>query len=85
MEIWKFKLELTGTQTIAVREGATILSVDFQRDDLCLWVLLDTNKPVEHKIIDLFGTGHLVPPTKKRFIGTVQQHTFVWHIFERLQ
>lgn len=95
VRIWKYVLAVQDYQTILLSEGAHILSVDVQgggrgvydRGDVCLWAMVDTSKPPERRHIEIIGTGNPVPDDKgleRKFIGTVQQGPFVWHIFEKI-
>lgn len=85
--IWKFPLELTDLQSIEMPQGSEILSVQMQRETLCLWALAEPSLKREIHIIEIAGTGNPLPDAKRRFIGTAQMKggTFVWHIFERTQ
>lgn len=92
--IWKFPLEVTGSQKILMPVGSQILSVQFQGEQLCLWALcqpVDSGATKRLKTITIAGTGNPVPDGQMRFIDTVQQKvlgsigaTYVWHIFEVL-
>jgi hypothetical protein len=83
--IWKYKLELTDVQNILMPESARILSVQFQRRELCLWALLDPEEPKMRRRIRIVGTGNPMPDHGSIwwFIGTVQQEEYglVWHVF----
>lgn len=67
-------------------EGAQILSAQIQNGEVCLWALVDTEKPLKNKEIRIYGTGHPYEYTDQdaKYIGTVQLKSFVWHIFEKL-
>lgn len=82
--IWKYELKITDNQPILMHEGSEILSVGDQNGKLCLWVMIDKEKPICEKYFCLVGTGQSFsvecPP--KRFVGTVIMSRFVWHVFE---
>lgn len=83
--IFKYKLETTGLQEIEIPEDAQVLSVQGQHGFLCLWAIVDPDKPKEKKRILLAGTGHPIPEDRNlKFIGTVQEFEgeLIWHIFE---
>lgn len=48
--------------------------------DICLWAAVDPNDPVMDIEIIIAGTGHPLPHIGD-YIGTVQQHGFIWHVF----
>ena len=81
--IWKFELEIT-VQNITIPTGAEILSVANQHGTICLWAFVEPNNPKIERVIEVVGTGWMLEPMKKRkFIGTVLDGSFVWHVFER--
>ena len=80
--IWKFQLKLEDKQTIEIPTYAEILSVDIQNDIICLWAKVNPHMKREIKGIAIVGTGNPLPEGLKKFIGTVQQPPFVWHVFE---
>lgn len=92
--IYKYTLEITDYQIIDLPEGANILSVQTQpppygdiREQLCMWVQVDTENSLIPRRIRIFGTGN--PMTYEhdlKFIGTVQMNNnaLVWHIFENI-
>jgi hypothetical protein len=82
--IFKYPLSVTDTQTIRMPEGAEILTVQMQKDSMCLWALVEDTSPVEPRIILIFGTGHEVTGIDNVYIGTVQMDSLVFHVFEAL-
>ena len=67
-------------------KGAEIVSVAFQHGSLCLWAMVQPDEPMEDREIEIFGTGHPVPVgvgVDRKFIGTVIDNQYVWHVFER--
>jgi hypothetical protein len=81
--IWKFGLELTEVQTIYMPEGADILSVQNQNGSLCIWALLSPTAPKVGRHFKVIGTGHKIETlADHKWIATVIQDQFVWHIFE---
>lgn len=84
--IYKYELMLRDAQAITMPEGAKILSAQKQRNTLCLWVQCDTRKHMQQRTILITGTGNKLPcPSNElRFIDTVQDDMFVWHVFEQI-
>lgn len=84
MVIWKFPLFVTDSLDLLMPEGAVILSVQNQRDSLCLWAFCDPSAPLKSKKINIYGTGNPVPENPGRYIGTVQMDDgfLVWHVFQ---
>lgn len=80
--IWKFPLEITGVQEVRLPRGAKIISVANQNGVICLWAMVAPDSPLEPRIIFIYGTGHPLPEDSGRFLGSVLQDPFVWHVFE---
>jgi hypothetical protein len=84
--IWKFPLSITDTQSIMLPVGARILSVQFQGNQLCLWVLVDLDERlVRRRTILIYGTGNPIDSEiEMQYIDSVQDVQLVWHIFEQV-
>lgn len=84
--IYKYPLAIMGEQSVQMPEYAAILRVGMQAGQLCLWAEVNTDKPIEKRTIEIFGTGHEMTKTHKDYIGTAidDQNGLVWHVFERL-
>ena len=85
--IYKYKLEATDEQTIAMPYGAQILSVQVQADIPCIWAMVDTDEEtMNYKTIYTYGTGHKLPHDmdQLKYIGTYQLYggDLVFHVFE---
>lgn len=87
MKIFKYPLALQDRQVIYLPEGAPILTVQEQRNELCLWVGVPDNieeHPLQARAFNIYGTGHTLREKPQTYIGTAQTQdsTFVWHVFE---
>jgi len=87
--IYKYQLGITSRQIVEIPEQSKILSVANQRGHLCLWVMVNSYKPLVKRTIEILGTGNPIPesisqPVGRHFIGTVIIEPFVWHVFEIL-
>jgi len=72
-------------QTIPLPAGARILHVALQRDQICLWALVDPDAEVAPVKAWIIGTGHRVVADEWRHAGTVQIGDFMWHVFLEAQ
>ena len=85
--IWKFPFETTGLFTLEMPANAQILTVQTQNEQGCIWALVDVDAPYEHRVFNIFGTGHdITDDSNIGYIGTYQQHggALVFHLFEVL-
>lgn len=84
--IYKYELGFSDFQMIRLPAEAKILSAQKQRNSLYLWAQCDTRKPVQQRTIVIVGTGNPFPcPSHElKFIDTVQDDMFVWHVFEQI-
>ncbi|WP_411753273.1 hypothetical protein [Serratia sp. (in: enterobacteria)] len=78
--IFKYKW----ADTVQVPIGAEILHADFQGTDLMFWALVDPDAELESRTLILVPTGHITVPDElnMRYINTVFQGQYVWHLFE---
>jgi hypothetical protein len=82
--IWKFPLEVTDEQTVALKVGANIIGVQLQYGKLCMWAVVDPHEPEYFATVRVVGTGNPFPDADQCHpIGIVQQGSFVWHVFLR--
>lgn len=86
--VYKYKLSIGIVNTIVLHPDAQVLCVKAQRDDICMWVLQDTNKMYPagsyHRSFIVVGTGNPFEVRIKEYHGTImsQDHVFVYHVFE---
>lgn len=63
--------------------GAKVLSAGMQADGMYIWVAIDPNEPRKaRRTLAVIGTGNGAVPANARFISTVFDRMFVWHVFE---
>ena len=86
MKIFKFRLQVTDTQSIMVPGGAEIVSVQFHDDALFAWAKVDPDAPEVSKTIRIAGTGHELGDDDMKYHATVldPDRFHVWHVFEIL-
>lgn len=90
--IFKYPLETTGLQSIALPIGSEILTIQTQNEVPCIWALVPvTNESqfdAEREQVNfvIFGTGHTIQNdiTKEDYIGTYQLTggALVFHVFK---
>ena len=86
--IWKFPLSVDDRSyaVVLMPREATVISAQMQLGRLCVWAHVDTNAVVEKRTFRVFGTGWEMPSDFTeiyRFIATVQDEPFVWHVYEQ--
>lgn len=86
--IFKYVLEITGSQVMDLPEGSKILSAMAQRDEVVLYALVDDDVQTTcGHMIRIVGTGHPFPDCHEHYyLGTVMTHggSLVWHVFEHI-
>lgn len=83
MVVYKYPLSLVSKQHVQMPLGAKILSVAKQREQLCLWALVDTEAVSYARLIEIHGTGQRFKQSESQsFVGTVFDVPFVWHVFD---
>lgn len=83
--IWKFPLKVADTVTIEMPEDSQVLTVQAQGETAQLWALVMPDQPKEKRAFFVVGTGHNVPHTAGRYVGTFQllRGAFIGHVFEK--
>lgn len=67
---------------VEMPQGSRALEFQYQDGVPCLWAEVDPSRATERRHFEIFGTGHLIPLDAK-YVGTVQDPPFVWHLYER--
>ena len=83
MRIYKFKLDIEDMRLVRMPKGAKILSVQNQREEVCIWAEVDPDAHQTIRRIAIHGTGHTVTPGGQ-FVGTFQLSggDFVGHVYD---
>jgi hypothetical protein len=79
--IYRYRLHL-GEATIETTEGATILSVQMQQGQICVWMECLTGAKYKQRTFTVIGTGHPFDGSTVQYVNTVQDGSFVWHVYE---
>jgi len=84
--IYKYVLNVERTQHVSTPEGARVLSVGCQGDNICVWALVDPKRPMTQWRYDIYGTGHVFEREDLEgmgFLDTVSMHggSLIWHVF----
>ena len=79
--IWKCPIKMHYDKITAPVEK--FLTAQMQRDTLCVWAIVDTEKEDRTFAISVMGTGWCLGQPEKigDYIGTVQDGIYVWHLF----
>lgn len=77
--VYKYEL-LSGT--VRLPKGFKFLSCQFQGVKLTIWVQVDPNQ-TKHEDIEywIVSTGGIVPEGDIQYWASLQEGSFVWHIF----
>lgn len=79
--IYKYQLENEFT-TLMLPYQSRPLCFQNQNNKMCLWVLLDLDKPVVTRRFQLIGTGEPADNLSYVYIGSCQIEGFIMHLFE---
>ena len=83
--VYKYKLQLTkDTQEVVLPQGAQILCIRMQNDELCMWALVDPDQIYNEVVkIRCAGTGHEITEDVE-YIDTVMllDGELVFHFFK---
>lgn len=82
--IFKYPLEITDEQHVEMPFGASLLTAQFQGDDLVVWALVDAEEQeTKKKRFRIYGTGHPIEGLPGSYLATAQEpmRGLVWHVF----
>lgn len=85
--VYKYKLSLVAASEVILMPAHSLpLSVNFQGDELFMWVQVDTGRAGVKRKFEVFGTGRAMPDKVwHRYIGTAHKDNgLVLHLFEIL-
>lgn len=80
--IYKYSVPMEDEFEIKMPEHSKILSFQVQNEQPMLWALVDPDTPTVLKQFHIFGTGNPIKAWIGNYIGTIQLHGYVWHLFE---
>jgi hypothetical protein len=82
---YKYPIEVSDTQSIAMPEDAQILCVQCQRGQPFIWALVGTDNHSTYRQFGLVGTGHPVGRIEGgKYVGAFQlsEGSLVFHLFD---
>jgi hypothetical protein len=88
-KIFKYVLE-TPLERLQIPTGAVVLTAQAQRDDICIWAIVDVDKPeTEERVFEVYPMGTVVHEdmgVERKYINTVQLNggALIFHVFEYL-
>jgi hypothetical protein len=88
-KVWKFAIypypnsvhDAVFEMEVQMPKGARILHVGEQAGTVCVWAEVDPGNGTTPYRLYSVGTGFGAVPEGKRYIGTVQNGAYVWHIY----
>lgn len=83
--IYKFRLPVNDDITLWGPRVVRWLGVAVQRDEPCVWGVVDTDTPRQKNELVLRTTGHAINGKEGRFLGSFILYggSFVGHVFEK--
>jgi hypothetical protein len=86
--IHKYVLD-PGNMVVEMRQGATILCVREQREQICIWAEVDDRALFVRRRFEVFGTGHEIKygmGVDRKYLGTafLENGNLVFHVYERI-
>jgi hypothetical protein len=89
MRIYKYPVvrmseDPTGTYKIQMIQFADILCAMVMDSNICVWAKVNELLIlVENRTIEIFATGETMDQQARRYINSIQDGPFVWHVFVR--
>lgn len=80
--IHKFPIPPDRSFVLELPERFRPLALQVQREQVCLWVMLDDAAPRVRQRFEVRGTGHVCDGLERTMhVGTLQVGAFVFHVF----
>lgn len=80
--IWKYRLPIkTGEQELGIPPDGRVVHVGMQAGQIAMWVEVDPSEGEGPRIFRVAATGEGVDDLWK-YVGTVLDDPYVWHVFE---
>ena len=85
--VWKFPIEPNSAQgdvyrmTVNAPEDAKPICVMNQGGEICVWMEVTPDAPKKKLTLFSIGTGFGAIHPEARYIGSVMQGHYVWHIY----
>jgi hypothetical protein len=87
LTVYKYPFQLDDEITLMLPSGFKTLKVDVQRNELCLWALVDPDNKTIPVGFRIAGTGHPIekhPNIEYRYVDTIllAGGDLVFHVFQ---
>ena len=89
--VWKFPISCNSVKNaqyqifLQMPRGAEPLCVMHQpMSGVCIWAEVDPEQPIERRRFWCIGTGHGAVPENAKYLGSVVENDYVWHLYEPL-
>ena len=85
--IYKYQFSVADTVTLLLPDGASIVKIGLQDNEpgfgrLVLWAIVNTEHPKVPYTIYCRGTGRPMPEQAGKYMDSVMDGPFVWHVFD---
>lgn len=81
-KVYEYGLKF-GHNSLALPEGAKVLTAQEQGGGIKMWVLVNPEvRRMVERTFRVYGIGEDIPLTPGTYIATVQTGWTVWHVFE---
>ena len=82
-QVWKYNFGSLGQHDITLPRGASVLHFAIQDGMFTIWALVDPRQEKQDiRRFEIIGTGHDTYRRSYEYMGTIQDGSFVWHMFE---
>ena len=82
--IYKYTLKFDCSNQILMPKDSLVIKFAIQNNQPCIWAIVDTDSIYENRIFSVVGTGWQIE-NNMRYIDTILDGQFVWHLFEQTQ
>jgi hypothetical protein len=82
--VYKYPVPDIGTVfTVNMPAGAQVVNFETQGEQMCFWAVVDPSARAKPREFTVFGTGWDIEDDRWRYVASLQDPPYVWHLFEK--
>ena len=80
--IYKYQPFRFSNGSVVMEDGAKIVKLGMQDGIITFWAIVEAGVELRERQFHTVGTGQIITKDNWKYVGTVFDGNFVWHIFE---
>jgi hypothetical protein len=80
--VFKYEVPVADSFHIDMPANAQVLTVQIQKEKVCIWALVEDGNPLTRRAFRMAGTGHLIDKAWQLCYFQLLSGDLVFHVFE---